>query len=444
MLKRVVHFAGIDKAIFFSLLNKATVIVFAIVTLGLVVTYLSPTRQGYYYTFTSLLTLQTLLELGMGTVLVQFVSHEYSRMRLNESGLLEGDKAALGRTAALFSVALRWYGGASVAFLIVVGAVGSYLLTRHGTPPGVLTPWWLLCAAVSISILQVPLRSFLEGSDQIARVQKVATAIACCASVAGWIALLAGLELYSLAISTLTTAGLGLALFGRACLPFLRLRAQAVDGTAFSWRREFWPQQWRIAVSWASGYFMFQSFVPILFYFAGPVAAGRMGASMQVYTAVNSFASAWIYAKGPRLGMLGAAGRIAELRSIVRGALIRSTLVAAVGAVLVLVGFLAMKHLEFKSDRFVGVSAMLLLLLTVIVMQRSNIETLAVRFQKIEPFMTNSTTSAGLVFGSNVAMSRYFGELGVCFGFAFIMFAITVPWCHRIYTTRMGALAASG
>lgn len=32
-----------------------------------------------------------------------------------------------------------------------------------------------------------------------------------------------------------------------------------------SWKTEIWPLQWRIALSWLSGYFIFQLFTPILF-----------------------------------------------------------------------------------------------------------------------------------------------------------------------------------
>ncbi len=45
-----------------------------------------------------------------------------------------------------------------------------------------------------------------------------------------------------------------------------------------SWRREVWPFQWKIAVSWLCDYFIFQLFTPVLFAFRGPVEAGQDGA----------------------------------------------------------------------------------------------------------------------------------------------------------------------
>ena len=40
-----------------------------------------------------------------------------------------------------------------------------------------------------------------------------------------------------------------------------------------SWKHEIWPFQWRIAVSWMSGYFIFDLINPVAFYFCGPVDA---------------------------------------------------------------------------------------------------------------------------------------------------------------------------
>jgi hypothetical protein len=441
MFRRVIKISGIDQATFFSLVNKTVVIGFSVVTLGLVISYFSPDRQGYYYTFTSLLVLQSLLEVGMGTVLVQFVSHEWSSLHLDARANLAGEELALNRIGALVAIGLRWYLYAAVAFFVLVGAAGTLLLTRHGIPTGVLTPWWLLCGAVSISILQVPLRSFLEGSNQIARVQKIATANFAFGSVAGWIAIICGLQLNALSISAGTTAIFGLGLFGRAASPFIDLARKGIGTSSFSWRDEFWPQQWRIALSWTCGFFMFQSFVPILFYFQGPVAAGRMGASLQIYSSVNSVASAWIYARGPRMGILGANGKFGELKALVRATLIRSSAVAATCAIFALAGYGVLKYFNYKVDRFTGVGSLLALLLALIVLQRANVETLAIRFQKIEPFVLSSIASAFLVCLSNLVMSKYYGDFGVCSAFAIIMAAITVPWCHRIYLTSISSLS---
>jgi hypothetical protein len=239
----------------------------------------------------------------------------------------------------------------------------------------------------------------------------------------------------------MTTAALGFLLFGRACRPFMRLRKRSGIASAFSWRREFWPQQWRIAVSWIFGYIMFQSFVPILFQYRGAIAAGRMGASLHVFNAINAVAYAWVYSKAPRMGMLGANGRLDDLRAVVRDSIRLSSFVAAGGAALVMVAFVLMLYVHYWADRFLSAGSMLFLMLAVVVLQRSNVETTAIRFQKIEPFIPASAGCAVLVCGSNVLMARYFGEFAVCFSFAVIMIVVTVPWNHRIYAREIRSLS---
>lgn len=77
---------------------------------------------------------------------------------------------------------------------------------------------------------------------------------------------------------------------------------------AIPWKTEFWPQQWRIAISWLAVFFMLQAFVPILFFIKGPIIAGQMGAMFQIYNGANSFSKSWLYAVGPNFGILGKKG----------------------------------------------------------------------------------------------------------------------------------------
>ncbi len=66
-------------------------------------------------------------------------------------------------------------------------------------------------------------------------------------------------------------------------------------------------------------------------------------------------------------------------------------------------------------------------------MQLPNVETQAIRFQKREPCVVNSITSAFLVLVSSIFLGKYFGIGGAVIGFATIMLLVTIPWCHRIY-----------
>lgn len=432
------NICGIDRAVFFTLLYKSWQLFSAPITLWLVITIFSPKIQGYYYTFSSLLLLQALLELGFGVVLVQFISHEWAHLSMTDAHEIQGDPKALDRLASLVRLAMQWYLVLSILFFIMVGIGGSLFLSQHQTGVDIQRPWWLLCTTVSFSIFLLPMRLFLDGSNRIDLTQKINLKASVAAAIAGWIAIYYGAELYTLSIISGVTVIITSLFLIRRFIPFYKISKQEDRGYSVSWKKEFWPQQWRIGLSWFSGFFMFQSFVPIMFQLHGPVVAGQMGASMQVYQAINGFSQAWPNAVGPRLGMLGAKKGMTALRVLVKHTYWRS-LVASIlfsaGAFWV-IWMLHLYHLP-QAERFASLSAIAILLFTLIAMQLSNIETLAIRFQKREPFVSVSLICAVMVFLSNIFIGYYYGIVGSMLGFLMVMLLILIPWVHRIYKREM-------
>src|ERR1035437_9872245 len=65
------------------------------------------------------------------------------------------------------------------------------------------------------------------------------------------------------------------------------------------YRAEIFPYQWKIALSWISGYFIFQLFNPVLFATEGAVVAGQMGMTLAALNGVQSLSMAWITTKVP-------------------------------------------------------------------------------------------------------------------------------------------------
>ena len=62
--------------------------------------------------------------------------------------------------------------------------------------------------------------------------------------------------------------------------------------------------QWRIAISWLAGYFVFQLFTPVLFHYHGAVVAGQMGMTLNVSNALLTTSLTLIAAKTPEFGKL--------------------------------------------------------------------------------------------------------------------------------------------
>jgi O-antigen/teichoic acid export membrane protein len=67
---------GVDRAIAYTVLSRILVILGNLVTVLLMVRFLSPVEQGYYFTLLSLVALQVVFELGFSFVILQLAAHE--------------------------------------------------------------------------------------------------------------------------------------------------------------------------------------------------------------------------------------------------------------------------------------------------------------------------------------------------------------------------------
>jgi len=75
-----------ERAAAWGVAGKITQAAAALVTALLILIFFTPTIQGYYYSFASLLALQIFLELGLATVITTFSSHEWVRLRFDNRG----------------------------------------------------------------------------------------------------------------------------------------------------------------------------------------------------------------------------------------------------------------------------------------------------------------------------------------------------------------------
>jgi O-antigen/teichoic acid export membrane protein len=161
-----------------------------------------------------------------------------------------------------------------------------------------------------------------------------------------------------------------------------------IGNLGISWREEIWPFQWRVAVTWASSYFIFQFFNPVLFAYTGPVVAGRMGMSLNICASLAALAQSWVNTKAPRFGSLVATNRIAKLDEEFTRVTFQSAMLLVVAEVAVLFG-LALAAQEFPrvASRVVGVPTFALLLLTVLMSHFVACQSYYLRAHKEEPFL---------------------------------------------------------
>lgn len=298
--------AEVDRAVFYGVSARVWGVVSGPVTALLIATKFSPEVQGYYFTFANLLALQIFVELGLGFVIVQFASHEWSRLSLSPQGEITGDPEALSKLSSLATVALKWFLIGGLIVVLGLGFGGHLFFSRSpASDVNWASPWFLLCALTGVNIILIPIWSLLEGCNQVSTLYFFRLWQGLSFSFSTWIAIYFGANLWVASISTVVTLACAALFIKRKYWNFLKsLLASRPGGARLDWRGDILPMQWRFALSSISGYFVFSFFTPVLFHYHGPLVAGQFGMTWSVVGFIGSISSAWIAPKIPQFGMM--------------------------------------------------------------------------------------------------------------------------------------------
>jgi hypothetical protein len=437
----------VDRAVIFGVLVRVWNLCTGPVTLLLIASRFTRELQGYYYTFNSLLALQVFVELGLGQVILQFASHEWSRLGLDDQGRIVGDSEALSRLVSLGRFAFRWY---AVGGGLVAGGLGlaGFVFFSRSPQIGItwVKPWFALCALTGAELFMLSVWSMLEGCNQVAQVYRYRLGQAILRSLAIWSAILFGAGLWTAPVAGtvgLVWAGLFLSRrYRRFFDPFFL----QLSGPGVGWWAEVWPLQWRIALSWLSGYLLFSLFTPTLFKFRGPVAAGQMGMTWAMVSALSAISATWVMTKAPRFGVLVAKKDYAALDRLALRSGAAAFGVACCGAT-VLEGLVfllyALKHP--LAARLLPPLPTGLFLLAAVLMQISYPQSAYLRAHKREPFVGLSVVSGVLVGLSTMFLGWRYGATGMAAGYLAVVAVVAVPFgtaiwyrCRAAWHARVG------
>lgn len=422
---KAVRLAGIDRAVGFAILGRGWSALAGIITLALLVRFLTPFEQGYYSTFGNFMALQVFFELGLSLVLMQFASHERAGLEWTPQRTLEGDPVAKARLASLLRRGLFWYAVMSVAALALIYPAGfvffhSYTVQHPGEPPVAWqTPWLFLSLSVSTSFLFTPLWAILEGSGRVTEVVAAQFVGGILNSLLFWVMLLRHWGLYAAPIgglASMTWVVVWLLVRQRGFL--LDLLAAARPDVTVSWRQEIWPLQWKIGLSWLSGYFIFELFVPLLFHFHGPVEAGRLGLSLGIVTAIGAIAMGWVSTKAAPFGSLVARRNWAQMDRIFFPCLLQSTVILVAGeAAFWLLRFYLPVLSPRLDGRLLGPLPLGLMMGAAVASHVVAAEAVYLRAHKQEPLLIPSLVGGLCVCLSSYFLGRPFGATGMMGGY---------------------------
>jgi len=391
LLRTLLRRGGIDRAVGWVIVGRSWALVAGPLTIFLIGTRLSAAEQGYYYTYSNILSLAMLFELGLGGWITRFASYEFAKLHWTEEGKLAGDSVAQRRLSSILRFAVRWYAGAALLVFVVIFPAGFlFFKSQPGSEAvGWLLPWLLVVAVGSCNAVLAPFFSLLEGCGLVAQMARLQFFRAISGNLAFWSSLLIGLGLLSAPI--LGAAGIicsAFYLLARRRL-FVRLwQSEVPAATSFQWKRELLPLQWRTAVTFAAGYLAWQTANPILFRLAGPEEAGKLGMSLNLCTMIQAFGMAWLNTKVPRMSGLLAQGDKKALDALFSRSFLQAMLVVALGGITLLLASIALRLVNNSlSGRLLAPMQIGLLLLSTLASTAQIALVLYVRTYKQEPFV---------------------------------------------------------
>lgn len=318
LLYTVARQIGIDKAIAYSSLARIAQGVTGVGSVFFIATFLTNIEQGFYYAFASILALQVFFELGLTGIISQYFSHEVVHLKLNSNLRYEGDDLHLSRLASLLNLFVKWYFILSIVCFVLLTISGFAYFECFGTDQAPEVewrgPWMLICIGTAVKLFQSPFSAALQGLGYVKEISKIGFIQQIMLPLIMWLGLCAGLHLYVMGIGYILSVIMWFVFaYRNNLIKILKNLYEEIITERVSYWNEIFPFQWRIALSWISGYFIFQLFVPILFATEGAVVAGQMGLSLQALSAIQSLSLCWMNTKVPLLSGLIAESKFHKL-----------------------------------------------------------------------------------------------------------------------------------
>lgn len=442
IIKKLVFKLGIDKAIIYTLFAKLIQGLGSLLVIFGIAKFLNITEQGYYYTFGSILALQMFFELGLSSIITQFAAHEIVHLKWKDKYTLEGDIIKKSRLSSLLHFCVKWFSSLALflfLFLLFVGYVFFEYFGKLGEGVSWKGPWLILTFATGCNLIVTPLLSFFEGIGKVKNVAKLRMYQQFIQLFLLVTSLLGGLKLYSGGIAAFGSFLIvSIWILSKGQMRVIRcLWKEKSVNYIISWKQEIFPFQWRIAVSWLSGFFMFYLFTPIIFATDGPIVAGQMGMTLAALTGITSLIMSWINTKIPTMSGFISKKDFLSLDQLFFKTLYQALSVSIFIFLLFIIGVNYMDVYEYTiAERFLDIKEITLLCIITFINQIVFYLATYLRCHKKEPFMINSITMAILISFSTFVLGQKFGMSGIILGYFVLTVFVYFPWNIYVFKQK--------
>lgn len=426
--------AGIDSHIGATIIFRLWTVISGAGLLLLMPLYLTSSEQGYYFTFSSIIGLQVFFELGFNYVLTQVVAHEMRGIKIDKNGMLAGDLRNLQRLTSLCILIRKWYMFLAITYFMIVFSLGYsfFSLNDELEPNEWLYAWAILVFSTAINLYISPFLAILEGMGFVSKIAYIRLL----QSLIGYFLLIL---LFNLNFGLLSIPAISLtAAFFSSSWIYKKHRNTFKRNTisrenSISWRREIFPFQWKIALSWVSGYFIFQLFTPMIFTHQGAIEAGKIGVTLAIFSAILSISMSWISAKAPVLAKLVAEGKRNELNILFIMLLKKSGFVNFCLLTSFILVISLFKTLNFKLVERISEPNILLCLLGISIINHLIYSmSIYMRCHKKEPMLSNSLCTAIISIPAVFFLSKI-NVVSTMLGYLSVGLFVSLPWCIVLF-----------
>lgn len=382
---------GIDKAIFWLLINKFFSLIRSPINAFFMIQYLTLPQQGLWYTFISLGALSVFAELGFTTVVSQFVSYEFAHLKEDKNRII-GDSDRLDRFWGLIKFALKIYLIIIPFAIAILGIVGTLFFKSESV--FTLTAWYAYCIIGGISLFVSLFQSIFQGIDKVAIIQKNSTYLSFLLLGFTCLFLFFGMNIWALVVANLFSALFTSFLLFKEGRNFWDQLWKYKIQNRYEFWKEIVPLQWRYAITWTSGFFVFSLTTPAIYKFTNPEVAGKYGLTLAIISSINAISYGWISTKIPKFNMFASRNEENQLIKLFNKSFFQGSLIYIIGIISFFLFLSILQEFSIYGNRFLDLSNTLFLAISNFALFIITSLAVYTRSHRIEPFIFYSSLQA--------------------------------------------------
>ena len=441
LIKNILIKIGVDGAIGYVILARLIQAGGGVISIFFIAKYLNKVEQGYYYTFGSILAIQMFFELGLSNIITQFVAHEKAFLSWDGNTKLVGDNKSLSRISSLFRFCVKWFSVMSIIFTTTLLYFGHIFFKNYGNQNNIVEwqiPWIVISIITGASLMMSPIFAIFEGLGKVKEVAKIRFVQQLVQLIALFSFLFLGYKLFSSPIASVVSlliAPLWIAFSYKRKLLFNIFNE--IKEWRVNYRLEIFPYQWRIALSWVSGYFIFQLFNPVVFATEGAKVAGQMGMTLVVLGGISTISMSWVNTKVPLFSNYIAKKEFENLDLVFNRTIKQASLICAACLLFFVIVIYFMQSIDYSlAYRFLPVPLVILLSLATFVNQLIGAFGTYLRCHKKEPYLIMSIVMALLISSSIYFSSQFWGVWGIVSVYSFLIVTVNLFWGVTVFNSK--------